>query len=144
MDTDAITAPPLKYWERSQKRRADADKCLWACAMRLMEANDPDAPAHISMVGNRIGLPDSSVSTTIKNAAKRTHWKPTAIAAEASNSDVSEMVEHTRKAYLDDCPACVANMGLCGQESLMQTHAAANHMTFDEMWNNANDAAWAL
>jgi len=75
MDTDAITRQPIARYERSHKSLDDAKKCIWACAMRLMEARDPDAPAHITMIGTRMNLPEREVQDAIRNAAKRTGWK---------------------------------------------------------------------
>jgi hypothetical protein len=147
MNVNEITREPLDRFQRSPKRKAEAEKCIWACAIRLMEANDPEAPAHIAMIGQRIGLSDRDVSSAVKNAAKRSGWKPPASVAvettKAPGSDVQELIEHSARAYLGDCPRCLAMMGVCGQESLMESHAAANHMTFDEMWNSADDNAWA-
>jgi hypothetical protein len=128
MDTDEIIQGPLDRFERSPKHLDNAKACIWACAMRLMQAGDPDAPAHISMVGQRIGLPDREVNDAIKNAAKRSHWQPAPAVTEAPDSDVRELVEHTPRAYLGDCPACLAMMSVCGQESLMESHAVANHV----------------
>ncbi len=69
---------PLERWERSPKAEANAKSCIWACAIRLMKAGDPDANAHISMVGHRIGLSEYEINSAIRNAAKRTGWKPEA------------------------------------------------------------------
>jgi hypothetical protein len=78
MDTNEITREPLERWERSPRRLNNSKACIWACAMRLMEAGDPDAPAHISMVGNRIGLPEREINDAIKNAARRARRAPDA------------------------------------------------------------------
>jgi hypothetical protein len=61
--------------------------------MRLMEAGDPDAPAHISMVGNRIGLPEREINDAIRNAARRSRRAPGAAPQPKAEpeSDVSEI-----------------------------------------------------
>jgi hypothetical protein len=75
MDADEITREPLARFNRSPKALDDQKRCIWAVAMRLMEASDPDAGAHVSMVGQRIGLNDREVSSAITNAARRTGWE---------------------------------------------------------------------
>lgn len=92
MNTDEITREPLDRWAKSPKRLNNSKACIWACAVRLMEARDPDAPAHISMVGNRIGLPEREIRDAIKNAARRTRWAPGEPEPKAEPvSDVSEI-----------------------------------------------------
>lgn len=75
MDADAITREPLERYSRSPKGLDDQKKCIWAVAMRLMQAGDPDASAHVSMVGQRIGLREREIQSAITNAAKRTGWE---------------------------------------------------------------------
>jgi hypothetical protein len=92
MNTDEITNEVLGRWERSPRRLENSKNCIWACAMRLMDAGDPDAPAHISMVGNRIGLPEREINSAIRNAAKRTGWQePKPEPKPEPRSDVAEI-----------------------------------------------------
>ena len=92
MNTDEITREPLERWERSPRRLDNSKACIWACAMRLMNAGDPDAPAHISMVGNRIDLSEREVNDAIRNAASRTGWHESKPNPEPKPvSDVSEI-----------------------------------------------------
>jgi hypothetical protein len=92
MNTDEITREPLERWERSPRQLDNSKACIWACAMRLMQAGDPDAPAHISMVGHRLSLSEREVNSAIKNAARRTGWqepkpKPVSEVSEIGSAD---------------------------------------------------------
>jgi hypothetical protein len=148
---DEITREPLERYERSAKTYGDKKDCIWGCALRLMEAHDPDATAHISMIGHRIGVGDYDIRTVTRNAARRTGWNDARAGADAKphndeySPGVRELVtDHTTRAYLGDCPACRVRMAAGAQQpALMNAHARANGMTFDEMWNTPNsDDPW--
>ncbi len=148
MDTDEITRQALEYYERSAKTIDDQKKCIWVCAMRLMRARDPDASAHVSMIGHRIGISEFEITSAITNAAKRTGWNDAKPAKPAespeSPGDVRELLKHTTKAYLGDCPACRVRMAAgASQSALMDAHALANG-TFDEMWEADDDDIWRV
>ncbi len=147
MDADEITQQALEHYERSAKTLDDKKKCIWVCAMRLMKARDPEATAHVSMIGHRIGLSEYEINSATANAAKRTgHTDATPATPAASaepSGDVRELIEHTTRAYLGDCPACRPRMAWgTPQQALMSAHALANGMTFDEMWEADDGDLW--
>jgi hypothetical protein len=151
MDADEITQQALEYYERSAKTLEDQKNCIWVCAMRLMKARDPEATAHVSMIGHRIGLSEYEINSATTNAAKRTGWTDTSArpAPKPQNdeysSDVRELAEHTARANLGDCPACRVRMaGGTRQHALMSAHALANGMSFFEMWEASDGDVWEV
>jgi hypothetical protein len=107
MNTDEITREPLECWERSEKTLFYKKRTIWACAMRLMEAGDPDAIAHITAVGHKIDLDQYEIDSAKRNAAKRTGW--TEPAAENSAPDQNRSpdvtkVGESRDSVRDDLP----------------------------------------
>lgn len=94
MDVDEITRKPLERFERSPKTQGDKKNCIWACAMRLMEAHDPEASAHVSMIGHRIGLNEYEISSATRNAARRTGWAD-AKPAKPESPDVREIGDNS-------------------------------------------------